>query len=181
MPVHRYRRQSLPAVVICFEHYDARVINRRASGFRRSRMKRLVSLVFLLVSMSCAVAGTKSLHTRVVSLDQLHNQATLIGQEVEVVSCAGIPVSDAPHQQNLIVIYPCGTEQAEDAEKTAVLGRLSAKTVLKSFDNWASGDSASFKGRFRGILKKSLIDPDDTEQVLVLELDEAEFQSAVDP
>lgn len=144
-------------------------------------MKRLLAATFLLVSTSCAIAATRSPRARVVNLEQLHGQATLIGQEVEIVSCAGIPVSDAPHQESLIVIYPCGAKLAEDVEKTAVVGRLSAKTVLKSFKNWANGDSAAFKGRFRGVLKKELIDPGDTEEVLVIELDEAEFQSAVDP
>ncbi|CAM5255383.1 hypothetical protein [Rhodanobacter lindaniclasticus] len=144
-------------------------------------MKCLVAAVLLLVSTSCAIAATRSPRARVVTLEQLHGQAALIGQEVEVVSCAGVPVSDAPHQENLIIIYPCGAELAEDVEKTAVAGRLSAKTVLKSFESWANGDSAAFKGRFRGVLRKELIDPGDTEEVLVIELGEAEFQSAVDP
>ena len=143
-------------------------------------MKRLVAMAFLLVSASCAIAATRSSHARVVDLEQLHGQVALIGQEVELVSCAGVPVSDAPHQENLIIIYPCGAGLAEDVSKTAVLGRLSSQTVLKPSKDWAIGDSAAFKGRFRGILKRELVGPGDGEKVLVIELDEADFHSTVD-
>ena len=143
-------------------------------------MKCLIAMALLFVSTSCAMAATRPPQSKAVSLEQLHSQAALIGQEVDVVSCAGIPASDATDQQDLIVIYPCGTELSEDAIETAVLGRLSAQTVLKPSKEWAIGDSAAFKGRFRGILKREAIDPDDKEKVLVIELDEAEFYSAVD-
>lgn len=143
-------------------------------------MKCFVAVALLFVSTSCAMAAMQPPQSMTVSLEQLHSQAALIGQEVEVVGCAGIPVSDATDQQDLIVIYPCGTELSEDAIKTAVLGRLSAQTVLKPSKEWAIGDSPAFKGRFRGTLKRDAIDPDDKEKVLVIELDEAEFYSAVD-
>ena len=94
-------------------------------------MKCLIAMALLFVSTSCAMAATQPPQSGTVSLEQLHSQAALIGHEVDVVSCAGIPVSDATDQQDLIVIYLCGTELPEDAIKTAVLGRLSAQTVLK--------------------------------------------------
>lgn len=143
-------------------------------------MKCLIAMALLLVSTSCALAATQPPQSRIAGLEQLHSQAALIGKKVDVVSCAGIPVSDATGQQDLIVIYPCGTELPEDAIETAVLGRLSAQTVLKPSKEWAIGDSAAFKGRFRGTLKREAVDPDDKEKVLVIELDEAEFYSAVD-
>ena len=126
------------------------------------------------------MAATRPPQSRVVSLEQLHSRAALIGQEVEVVSCAGIPLSDAPNQENLIIIYPCGTELSDEVSKKAVAGRLSAQTVLKPSKEWAIGDSPAFKGRFRGILKREAIDSDDEEKVLVIELDEVEFRLAVD-
>ena len=129
----------------------------------------------LSVSTWCALAATLPLPARVVSLEQLHGRAALIGREVEIVSRAAIPVSDAPNQKNLIVIYPCGTQLSDETSKVAVLGRLSAQTVLNPSSEWAFGDSPEFKGRFRGILQRELIDPDDEEKVPVIELDEVEF------
>ncbi len=126
------------------------------------------------------MAATQPPQSRTVSLEQLHGQLALIGKKVDVVSCAGIPVSDATDLQNLIIIYPCGTELPEDVIATAVLGRLSGQTVLKPSKEWAIGDSAVFKGRFRGTLRREAVDPDDEEKVLVIELDEVEFYSAVD-
>ncbi len=143
-------------------------------------MMRLFAMACLSVSTSCALAATVPSSSSTLSLKQLHSRTELIGQEVEVVSCAAIPVSDAPKQENLIVIYPCGVEISEETSKVAVLGRLSAKTVLKPSTEWSIGNSSTFKGRFRGILKKELIDAQDTEKVLVIELEEAEFHSAVD-
>lgn len=143
-------------------------------------MTRLLAMTCLFVSTSCALAGTMPSPPRAVSLEQLHSNAALIGHEVEVVSCAGIPVSDAPDLKNLLVIYPCGMELSGETSKVAVLGRLSAQTVLKPSTEWALSDSPAFKGRFRGILKREAIDPDDEEKVLIIELDEAEFYSAVE-
>ncbi len=143
-------------------------------------MKHLFAMACLSVSTSCALAAAQPTSSRALSPEQLHGRAALIGHEVEVVSCAAIPVSDAPDLQNLIVIYPCGVEISEETSKVAVLGRLSAKTVLKPSTEWSIGNSSTFKGRFRGILKKELIDAQDTEKVLVIELEEAEFHSAVD-
>jgi hypothetical protein len=137
-------------------------------------------MAYLFVSTSCAVAAPHPSPSKVVSLEQLHSRAALIGQEVEVVSCAGIPLSDAPNQENLIIIYPCGMEMSDEISKKAVAGRLSAQTVLKPSKEWAIGDSPAFKGKFRGILKREAIDPDDEEKVLVIELDEVGFHSAVD-
>ncbi|OOG48513.1 hypothetical protein [Rhodanobacter sp. C01] len=124
-------------------------------------MKRLFAIACLFVSASCAMAAMRPPQSKVVSLEQLHGRAALIGQEVEVVSCAGIPLSDAPNQENLIIIYPCGTELSDEVSKKAVAGRLSAQTVLKPSKEWA-------------------IDSDDEEKGLVIELDEVEFHSAVD-
>lgn len=143
-------------------------------------MKRLIAAALLSVSTSCAFAATRPTHARIVTLEQLHGQAALIGQEVELVSCAGIPLSDAPHEENVILIYPCGAKLTEDVSQTAVLGRVSAQTAFKPSRDWAIGDSPAFKGRFRGVLKREVIDDGDKEEVLVIELDEAEFISAVD-
>ena len=143
-------------------------------------MTRLLAMTCLFVSTSCALAATMPSPTRAVSLEQLHSRAALIGHEVEVVSCAGIPVSDAQDLKNLLVIYPCGSELSDGLSKIAVVGRLSAQTVLTPSTEWALGDSPAFKGRFRGILKREAIDPGGDEKVLVIELDEAEFYSAVD-
>lgn len=143
-------------------------------------MKRFFAMACLFVSTSCAMAATHPSPPKVVSLEQLHSRAALIGQEVEVVSCAGIPLSDAPNQENLIIICPCGTELSDEISKKAVAGRLSAQTVLKPSKEWAIGDSPAFKGSFRGILKREAIDPDDEEKALVIELDEVAFHSAVD-
>ena len=184
MPAYRCRRHSPPVATHGFAAYPGnrgtRANDCRAPVFWESKVKCLVAMALLLVSASCAMAATRPPQSKAVSLEQLHSQAALIGHEVDVVSCAGIPVSDATDQQDLIVIYPCGTELSEDAIKTAVLGRLSAQTVLKPSKEWAIGDSPAFKGRFRGILKREAIDPDDKEKVLVIELGEAEFYSAVD-
>jgi hypothetical protein len=143
-------------------------------------MKRLIATAFLLVSTSGAFAATRSPHARIVTLEQLHGQAALIGQEVELVSCASIPVSDAPDVQDVMLIYPCGAKLDEDVSKTAALGRVSAQTVFKPSKDWAMGDSPAFKGRFRGVLKREAVGDGDPEEVLVIELDEAEFISAVD-
>jgi hypothetical protein len=143
-------------------------------------MKRLLAMTCLSVSTSCALAATLPSPARVASLEQLHSGAALIGRKVEVVSCAAIPVSDAPDQKNLIVIYPCGTQLSDETSKVAVLGRLSAQTVLKPPSEWALGDSPAFKGRFRGTMKREAIDSDDEEKVPVIELDEVEFYSAVE-
>lgn len=183
MPAYCCRRHSLPVVPVDLPCIQARGLHDRdcrAPVSWGSEVKCLIAMALLFISTSCAMAATRSPQSKTVSLEQLHSQAALMGHEVDVVSCAGIPVSDATDQQNLIVIYPCGTELSEDAIETAVLGRLTAKTVLKPFKEWAIGDSPAFKGRFRGILKREAIDPDDKEKVLVIELDEAEFYSAVD-
>lgn len=89
-------------------------------------------------------------------------------------------MSDVPNEQNLLAIYLCGTELSDETSKVAVMGRMSAQTVLKPSSGWPIGNSPTFKGRFRGILKKELIDERDTEEVLVIELEEAEFYSVVD-
>ena len=149
-------------------------------GCRESAVKRLVAAAFLLVSTSCAFAATRPPHARIVTLEQLHGQAALIGQEVELVSCAGVPLSDAPHEEDVMIIYPCGAKLTEDVSKIAALGRVSAQTIFKPSKDWAIGDSPAFKGRFRGILKREAVDDGDEEEVLVIELDEAEFISAVD-
>lgn len=143
-------------------------------------MKCLVAMAFLLGAASCAMVARGAPPQNSLSLEQLHRQAALIGHEVDVVSCAGIPVSDAPHEQNLIILYPCDTGPSEDAIDNMVAGRLSVRTILKPSSEWAVGESPAFKGRFRGILKREAIDPDDEEKVLVIELDEVEFHSAVD-
>lgn len=143
-------------------------------------MKRLLAMTCLSVSTSCVLEATLPSPVRVANLKQLNSGAALIGRKVEVVSCAAIPVSDAPNQKNLIVIYPCGAQLSDETSKVAVLGRLSAQTVLKPSKEWALGDSPAFRGRFRGMLKREAIDPDDEEKVPVIELDEVEFYSAVD-
>lgn len=95
-------------------------------------------------------------------------------------SCAGVPVSDAPDMRDVMLIYPCGAKLDDDVSKTAALGRVSAQTVFKPSKDWAMGDSPAFKGRFRGILKREAVGDGDPEEVLVIELHEADFISAVE-
>ena len=184
MPVYRCHRQLLPAfrggVAAHPSGYGVHAGGYRVRGFRKSGVKRFIAAALPLVSTSCAFAATRPLHARIVTLEQLHGQAALIGQEVELVSCAGIPLSDAPHEEDVIIIYPCGAKLDEDVSKTAALGRVSAQTVFKPSKDWAIGDSPAFKGQFRGVLKREIVGDGDEEEVLVIELDEAECISAGD-
>lgn len=181
MPVYRLRRQLLPArrcgIAARPDDRSDRVCGGCARGLRT---KRLITAAFLLVSTSCAFGATRPSHARIVTLEQLHGQAALIGQEVELVSCAGVPVSDAPDMRDVMLIYPCGAKLDDDVSKTAALGRVSAQTVFKPSKDWAMGDSPAFKGRFRGILKREAVGDGDPEEVLVIELHEADFISAVE-
>lgn len=105
----------------------------------------------------------------------------LLGKNVEVVTCAGIPLSDAPQDQNMIALYPCGADISKDGiEKQSIAGILTAKTILKQSQGAQIRDSPFFKGRFRGTLQMRAMDADDKEKTLTILLDEVDVLSPVE-
>jgi hypothetical protein len=143
-------------------------------------MRHLVRVVFLSLTSFGVFAASTAADTKVVSLEQALGSSALIGHMVEIETCAGIPQSDAPDQDNFIVLFPCGANLSDPDNLKAALGRASAATIFKPASGWDMRDSPAFKGRFRGVLRKDARYGEDMKDVLVMELSEVEFHASVD-
>lgn len=146
----------------------------------KDRMKHLVCFALLVLIPAAAFGANDASGTRVASIDELLGNARLIGHAVEIESCAGIPISDAPQDQNVIVVFRCGASESELMDdRKAVIGRISEATVLKPADREPVGNEPVFKGRFRGVLRRGTPE-EDLGSVMVLDLTLVEIQSWVD-
>ncbi|WP_329740431.1 hypothetical protein [Dyella sp. A6] len=140
-------------------------------------MKRLLSAaIFSLFALSASAA----VH-RPRSLEDVLGNPGLIGHRIDVVACAGVPLSDAPSQKNLILVFPCGASASDMDESEAVIGRLTKATVFKPAAGWQMGDSPLFNGRFRGVLRKGTLPGRGMHNMLVIDLDEVDFHASLDP
>lgn len=142
-------------------------------------MKHAVFAALLaLIPAGASVANASSV--RNVSLDELLSDPRLIGHTVEITTCAGIPVSDAPADQNVLLLFPCGASPSKIMDdRKAAIGRIDEATVLKPADKAPTGDSPIFEGRFRGVLRRGT-SQEDMLGALVIDLDLVEIRSWVE-
>lgn len=143
-------------------------------------MRHLVCVALLGLIPAGAFGANNVSGTMVASVDELLSNAWLIDHAIEIESCAGIPISDAPDLRNVIALFRCGASKSElvDDGKVAI-GRISEATVLKPADKAPVGNGPVFKGRFRGVLRRGTSE-EDLEGVMVLDLSLVEIQSWVD-
>lgn len=142
-------------------------------------MKHMICAALLALIPVAACAGV-ALTTRVVSLDEMLSNPRLIGHAVEITACAGVSMSDAPDQRDVILLFRCGASPSEIVDdKKAAIGRVSVATVLEPAAKPPTGNSPLFRGRFRGVLRRGTPE-EDWQDALVIDLSLVEIQSWVD-
>lgn len=133
---------------------------------------RLLGTGFLL--LVCVVQTAAAAPPPVTtSLTAIHQNPALIGKQVRVHTCFGIPLSDAPGDPmtEFALLYPCDAhleDMAEDALRNiSVLAESAPNATLQSIPGtvW---DSYDMEGDFTGTLTRRTVDPQDKEQSYVL-------------
>ena len=92
-------------------------------------MKHLLCVALLALIPTGAFGANNASGITVASVDELLGDARLIGHAIEIESCAGIPISDAPALRNVIALFRCGASKSElvDDGKVAI-SRISEAT-----------------------------------------------------
>lgn len=140
---------------------------------------RLCAALLALMTTGTSAAGHAS-DAKAVSFDEALSNPQLIGHTIDFTACGGIPVSDAPDVQDAIVLFRCGANPRDIADKgEAIIGRVDKATVIKPAGKARSGNFPVFKGRFRGVLRRGT--PEENMQgAFVIELSAVSIQSWVE-
>lgn len=156
----------------------------------RAASTRTLALILALIASPVAIsqpyfATPQHAASKVLTVDHstlITRGDSLLGKTVELTTCAMIPMTDHPRddERNMVVLYPCGADIADDAIDSQVIPAfLTEKTKVKQSPGAQFGETAKFKGKFRGVVQRRTMDGEKHKRVVIL-LDALEFISSVD-
>lgn len=140
-------------------------------------MKRYAQATLFALVSTGAIVASHAADTRSLSLDEVLGKPQLIGHQVDVTACSGVPISDAPTAEEYVLLFHCDQSDLEEANNTnAAFGHFTKSTTVKAAPDAGQpiDDSPLFKGRFRGTLRKGT-SAEDMQGMLVIELSDLQL------